>query len=332
MNKNIYFLKTLKDYFTKLKSNKIDKNIQQIYDHYKYGYDFGMDQELLYMLVEYNSKLDEPYFATGQNSYYNEQIEQNGLSNLRLKVQDIEDANYIATSFGKKPHSSSNNSIPIIYTTLLGTTEFNYASQSFPASIFEDVFGCSADHSLPIQPIVGESEQDYYLRVMEYQIDNSPTFIKENKEEVLLRTKRLINSFCKGKNRVYLISVRDLLNLKCSFGDINGLRDRSLSEKDAMKIVESLQSVGDMLSENFILQTRQINPSWLYNNPNLKSEYGVAIYDKISPLLIKYIEVERMYDMIQRKAIDLGYQKGDLIPTDIQYQRHKLLNSESFQK
>ena len=331
MNRNIYFLKTLKDYYTKLKSNKVDKNIQQIYDHYKYGYDFDMDQELLYTLEEYNSKLDEPYFATGQNSYYNDQIEEKGLSNLRLKEQDIEDANFIATSFGKKPHSSSNNSIPIVYTTLLGTTEFNYASQSFPASIFEDAFGCSADHSLPIQPIVGESEQEYYLRVMEYQIDNSPTFIKENKEEVLLRTKRLINSFCKGKNRVYLISVRDLLNLKCSFGDINGLRDRSLSEEDALKIVESLQSVDDMLSQNLILQSGQINPSLLYNDPNLKSEYGVAIYDKISPLLIKYIEVERMYDMIQRKAIDLGYKIGEQIPIDINYLKEKV-NSASFKK
>ena len=331
MNKNIYFLKTLKDYFTKLKSNKVDKNIQEIYDHYKYGYDFDMDQELLDMLVEYNSKLDEPYFATGQNSYYNEQIEQNGLSRLTLKEQDIEDANFIATSFGKKPHSSSNISIPIVYTTLLGTTEFNYASQSFPASIFEDVFGCSADHSLPIQPIVGESEQDYYLRVMEYQVDNSPNFIKENKEEVLLRTKRLINSFCKGKNRVYLISVRDLLNLKCSFGDINGLRDRSLSEEDAIKKVESLKSVGDMLSQSFILESGYINSSQLYNDPNLKSEYGVAIYDKISPLLIKYIEVERMYDMIQRKAMDLGYQKGEQIPIDINYLKEKV-NSASFKK
>lgn len=331
MNKNIYFLKTLKDYFTKLKSNKVDKNIQEIYDHYKYGYDFDMDQELLDMLVEYNSKLDEPYFATGQNSYYNEQIEQNGLSRLTLKEQDIEDANFIATSFGKKPHSSSNISIPIVYTTLLGTTEFNYASQSFPASIFEDVFGCSADHSLPIQPIVGESEQDYYLRVMEYQVDNSPNFIKENKEEVLLRTKRLINSFCKGKNRVYLISVRDLLNLKCSFGDINGLRDRSLSEEDAIKKVESLKSVGDMLSQSFILESGHINSSGLYADPNLKSEYGVAIYDKISPLLIKYIEVERMYDMIQRKAMDLGYQKGEQIPIDINYLKEKV-NSASFKK
>lgn len=132
-------------------------------------------EELMYALQEYNLSEAVPYLASGMSSYFNKQVDESGLSNLKLSAQDKEDAKFIASCFGKKINYSDND-LSILYTTLLGTTEFNYATQTFPAGIFEDVFQCSVDHSFPIQPIVGESEPDFYCRVLDYIYHNVMDF------------------------------------------------------------------------------------------------------------------------------------------------------------
>ena len=56
--------------------------------------------------------------------------------------------------------------------------------------IFEDVFQCSPIHEFPIQPIVGESEQDFYLRLLEHQIDliiDTPTRDDKQKDGFVIR-------------------------------------------------------------------------------------------------------------------------------------------------
>lgn len=303
-----YIFKTILNYLVKIKAlGNLETDVQKIYNMYGFGYDAENDAQLLMCLQEFNQERSVPYLASGQNGYFNEQIDANGLVSLKVKEQDLEDAKFISSCFGKNTNYQTND-IQIIYTTLLGTTEFNYASQSFPAGIFEDVFQCSPSHELPIQPKVGESEQDFYIRLLSYQIDSLSSFKMEFKDEVLYRARRLINNFCKAKNRVYLIKLEDALNLKASFGDIAGLRDGNLSSEDANIKIQSLISLDNLL-ENF-----NISGEYLYSNPNLNSEYGIALYGNIYKNKLKYIEVERAYTLMQKKAIDMGLQFGDEIP------------------
>ena len=168
------------------------------------------------------------------------------LGNFKLNYQDIEDARYISRCFGKNTTYSENN-IPITYTTLLGTTEFNYASQSFPAGIYEDVFQCSPDHNFPIQPLVGEKEEEFYLRVLEFQIDSSDRFEIINKQEVLYRGKRLIHNFGCYKNKVYLINFNDVSDIKASFGDVEGLRSGSITYEESQQKITELPSFSQLL-------------------------------------------------------------------------------------
>ncbi len=303
-----YIFKTILNYLVKIKAlGNLETDVQKIYNMYGFGYDAENDAQLLMCLQEFNQERSVPYLASGQNGYFNEQIDANGLVSLKVKEQDLEDAKFISSCFGKNTNYQTND-IQIIYTTLLGTTEFNYASQSFPAGIFEDVFQCSPSHELPIQPKVGESEQDFYIRLLSYQIDSLSSFKMEFKDEVLYRARRLINNFCKAKNRVYLIKLEDALNLKASFGDIAGLRDGNLSSEDANIKIQSLISLDNLL-ENF-----NISGEYLYSDPNLSSEYGIALYGNIYKNKLKYIEVERAYTLMQKKAIDMGLQFGDEIP------------------
>ena len=314
MEKSKYFWQIISKYIDRLKKgSNVDSIVQSFYNQHLYGYDGINDANLLMQLQNYNLNLDDPYLATGQCGYFEEQIRENGLSIQKLNLQDYEDSKFISQCFGKEINYSDNN-IPITYTTLLGTTEFEYAVQSFPAGIFEDVFQCSPNHNWPIQPIVGEQEKDFYLRLLEYQIDNSTFFLKEYKKEAILRGKRLIENFCTKKSKVYLIRLSDALKLKASFGDVSGLRDGVLNANDAQNKIAGLKSLNDLIN------SFEISKSFLYSDPNMCSEYGIALYGKIPFSSLKYIEVESRYNLIQKRASELGYSIGEVIPSNFNNQ------------
>ncbi len=311
MNRKTYFLTIINNYIKKIKGNKkVNTIIQSLYNKYGYGYTDINDAQLLMDLQNYNMLQDDPYLATGQSGYFHEQIMSNGLGSFKLNSQDIEDAKYISNCFGKVTMYSENN-IQVTYTTLLGTTEFNYGTQTFPAGIFEDVFQCSPIHEFPIQPIVGESEQDFYLRLLEHQIDSSEEFNTINKQEVVNRGKRLIHNFCAHKNKIYLIKISNLQDIKASFGDIEGLRDGTASFEESQQKIQELPSFSQLLS------SFNISSDMIYNDPNMQSEFGIALYGLIPYEKIQFIEVERKYEMMQRRAIELGYSIGDVMPLNL---------------
>lgn len=308
MERKAYFLAIIKKYLLSLRSkSKINNFIQEIYNKYEYGCDDIRNEQLLMELQNYNMIQEVPYLATGQNGYFHEQIMSNGLGNFKLNPQDIEDAKYISSCFGKETSYSENN-IPITYTTLLGSTEFDYATQSFPAGIYEDVFQCGWDHDFPIRPLVGEKEEDFYLRVLEFQINSKDGFDPSHKQEVLNRGKRLIHNFCCHKNKVYLINFNDIADIKASFGDENGLRNGSMTHE------ESKQKISELESFSQLLEIFNIDTNMLYNDANMQSDFGIALYGVIPPEKIQFIEVERKYEILQKKAIELGYKIGDIIP------------------
>ncbi len=125
---------------------------------------------------DFNCTTKASFLASGQSSYFSEQIDKNGMSGLRLRDEDIEDAKYIAECFGKQINLS-NDALDILYVTLPGTTEVNYATQTFPAVIFEDVFQCSAIHELPFPPKVGEKEEVYWSRVLSQKSPKRKIFL-----------------------------------------------------------------------------------------------------------------------------------------------------------
>ncbi len=305
---NMNYIKTIISNYLKSLNAAVKPNaqLQQLYDKNDY-------YEMLMLLQEYNLSQPMPFLASGLSCYFNSQADENGLSNLKLSDQDIEDAKYIASCFGKKINYSDNN-LSTLYVNLLGTIEFNYGMQTFPAGIFEDVFQCPPTHSLPIQPIVGESEADFYCRVLNHQISQFEGFPLERKNEALARAKRLANNFCKGKNRIYLIPFENVLNSKSSFGDITGLRDGTLKGEELQKVLDSLPNFEQLLKSYEIEFGKGMNPYW---NPNMTSEYGIAIYGPIAGKGISYFEIDRAFDLIQKKAKDMGYIDGDTIPNNI---------------
>lgn len=305
---NTNYIKTIISKFLKSSDKTLKQNmqLQQLYDSNDY-------YEMLMLLQEYNLSQTMPFLACGMSCYFNNQVNENGLSNLKLSDQDIEDAKFIASCFGKLINYSDNN-LSTLYTTLLGTTEFNYGMQTFPAGIFEDVFQCSPDHSLPIPPIVGESESDYYCRVLDYQISQFGNFPLEKRNEALNRAKRLSNNFCKGKNRIYLIPFENVLSNKASFGDVKGLRDGKLSGEELKLKLDKLYSFEQLLQAFDVSINNGIN---FYVDPNMTSEYGIAIYGNIASKGTSFFEIDRLYNIVQRKARNMGYIDGDIIPNDL---------------
>lgn len=261
--------------------------------------------EALQKIEEFNCKTESPFLASGQSSYFNEQIDENGMKGLKLRKEDIEDAKYIAECFGKEINLSDDG-LDILYATLPGTTEMNYATQTFPAVIFEDVFQGSATHELPFPPKVGEKEEEYWLRVLSQKISETKEFPADKVLETKLRGARLARNFCKGKNRIYFIPIKDIQDNKVSFGDVNGLRgDTSIrpSYKEALQNIPSFEQLVDL---------EYCTDIWgMYQNPNFTSEYGIAVYGDIQSDNLEYVEVERGYDTMQRKALQAGLQTDD---------------------
>lgn len=291
---------------------KHNSELQSIYDSVASAglEDWEAQWEMQNRFQEFNMSAETPFLASGQSSYFNEQIDQSGMSGLKLREQDVKDARFIAECFGKKASFSDDN-LDILYTTLPGTTEMNYATQTFPAIIFEDVFQCSAGHELPFSPKVGEKEEDYWARVLDTKIAESKDFPQDKIEEVLERGMRLAKNFCTGKNRIYLIPIKDVLANKASFGDIMGVRGGEFKDgettDDAMSEVLSLEELSTTYGRD------PNNVSELYGDPNFSSEYGIAIYGKIPQENIQCIEVERGYDIMQRKAKQKGLKDGEAI-------------------
>ena len=317
---NSNYIKAVITKFLKNSNKAVKPNIQlqQLYDSNNY-------YELLMLLQEYNLSQSTPYLATGQSCYFNEQVSQNGLSSLKLAEQDIEDAKFIAMCFGKTLNYSDND-LSTLYTTLLGTTEFNYGMQTFPAGIYEDVFQCPVDHSFPIQPVVGESEADFYCRILDFNISQFPNFPISKRDEVLARAKRLANNFCNGKNRIYLIPFENVANNKASFGDVEGLRDGKLNGAELQRELDSLPSFKQLL-ESYSISLNDAMSS--YNNSNMTSEYGIAIYGPINSSGITFFEIERSYNLLQQKAINMGYNIGDTIPSNFDFDMETNNNTHS---
>lgn len=281
-----------------------NRELQVIYDlALPAGYD---NWEAMRKAEDFNCTTEAPFLASGQSSYFSDQIDKNGMSGLKLHEEDIEDAKYIAEECFDKQINLSNDALDILYATLPGTVEANYATQTFPAVIFEDVFQCSATHELPFPPKVGEKEEAYWSRVLSQKISEKEDFSAGKVLEVKMRGVRLAHNFCNGKNRIYLIPIEDIESNKASFGDITGLRNGMATEADHDQILQNIPSFKQLVDENYCPDVRS-----MYQNPNFTSEYGIAIYGKIQSNNLEYVEVERGYDSMQKKALQAGLKDDD---------------------
>ncbi len=66
----------------------------------------------------------------------------------------------------------------------------------------------------------------------------------------------------------------------------------------------------------------QLNTNY-FDDANFTSEYGVAIYGSFNSVGITYLEVDRLFQLIQNKAYELGYPIGSEIPVNILYSEQK---------
>ena len=298
--------------FERDKSEGVKRNpeIQKIFDSTLDNGLYGKSWALRDFNAERN--LDDCYLASGMSGYFSEQIDKGGFSHLALKEQDKEDAAFISGAFGRDI-SFGDNDLQVLYATLLGTTEMNYATQLFPAGIMEGVFQCDASHQMPIRPKVGEGEVDYCCRIMEHAILEKSDFPQGRKTEVLVRARRLSESFLKNKNRIYVVPTGAVKNNKASFGDVVGLRDGGISGEDLVLALSERQSLAELFEGCHIE-----NSADAYDDLNLTSEFGVAIYGEIPMRDVSFIEVPRVYELMQRTAREQGLDNGEEIGDSIE--------------
>ena len=92
-----------------------------------------------------------------------------------------------------------------------------------------------------------------------------------------------------------IIPIKCILNNKISFWDIKGIKNCK----------SSIDEVNGLY----------------YHDVDLENE--VAIYGNFSSVVITYFDVDRLFQLIQKKAYDLGYPIGFGIPVNILYSERK---------
>ena len=87
---NTNYIKTIITKFLKASDKTLRQNmqLQQLYDSNDY-------YEMLMLLQEYNLSQTMPFLACGMSCYFNNQVNENGLSNLKLSDQILKTQNLL---------------------------------------------------------------------------------------------------------------------------------------------------------------------------------------------------------------------------------------------
>ena len=274
-------------------------------------------------------KEDEFYFVSGQNGYFNEHIDKNGLNNIRVEDKDakvIATLYSLALTFGKPENYGKYDSI--IYITPPGTLELGYARQSFPSGILEEVLRWEGDRKYPypwfmtgegncVDIIVGEEEYDYWTRVARELLNikkKSGEPLKINDDEIsdeqidnfMTRVRSVFKKFCKGSNRLYFLPISQILNNKATWFAEN-IREGSITREDYESTIEKMETLEQMAN------SVGKDPNSFHNSlKSSKSKWGIALLGEINGP-IKYVDIKTTYQLLQEYFKNHGHKDGEVV-------------------
>ncbi len=328
-------------------SRKVEHNLQL---QAKYDEDVNAPTLECIARTQFDPLGDESmYLVSGQNAYFNEYIENNGLNNVKVDKDDAETLRQLfslVSLFGKPKNYVQSGSI--LYVTPVGKLELQYSRQSFPSGILEDILGWGEKikyqypwYSMidikPVEIVVGESESNYWMRVVNKLIDlkrnsggplaiDGKVLSEEELKQFKARVNELFKKFCVGKNRLYFINIMQILNNRIS-GYAEHLRTGSVSEQDYLKEIISLKTVRETIdyyavnSENIEERVKE----FIRKIKQGDSKWGLAIFGEINGP-ISYVEIKTSYTLLQEYFLSKGYASGDVIRYDEIY---KLYDKET---
>ena len=308
-----------------------DLELQRIYDKV-----VNKPSKESFSLKKFNPfEFDELYLVSGQNAYFNKHIEQNGLNNIKVEIEDarvIAMLHSLVLSYGHPANYGNNNSI--LYVAAPGTIELGYARQSFPSGILEDIFGWQGDKKYPfpwynyfdgivsVDLIEGEDECDYWMRVIQKLLDikkKSGMSIKFEDKEIseeqlnnfMVKVRNVLSKFSTGYNRLYFLPINQILNNKASWF-AEKIREGEITGNDyenELSNMETLQQILDYMTKDPLSFIKQLKSS--------DSQWGIAILGRIDAP-IKYVEIKSTYKLLQEYFLEHGYKEGEIIKyTDI---------------
>lgn len=325
-------------------SRKVEHNLQL---QAKYDEDVNAPTVECILRKQFDPLGDESmYLVSGQNAYFNEYIENNGLNNVKVDKDDAEILRQLfslVSLFGKPKNYVQSGSI--LYVTPVGKLELQYSRQSFPSGILEDILGWgekikyqypwySMMDTEPVEIVVGESESNYWMRVVNKLIDlkrnsggpltiDGKVLSEEELKQFKARVNELFKKFCVGKNRLYFINIMQILNNRIS-GYAEHLRTGSVSEQDYLKEIMLLRTVREIIDGDST-NIEENAKAFIRKNKTEHSQWGLAIFGEISGP-ISYVEIKTSYTLLQEYFLSKGYASGDVIHYDEIY---KLYDKET---
>lgn len=276
---------------------------------------------------------DTMYLSSGQSSYFNNYIDENGLRNIRINEYDCEtlkQLNIICNyPYGKPKNFGKKCSL--IYLCPAGSLEVDYARQSFPSGILESIFGWEArnkevfptENFCGVDIVVGEEEYDYWMRVVERKIEyikvrgslsiDNKVWTEDDYNIFRQRVYELLKIFCIGYNRIYFINILDILNNRVG-GFLENLRYGNVTDEEYLNTINRLDTF-KMMIEKIVggsISIEEKAKTYIRNEKNSHSQWGLATIDGIDAP-VSYVKVRTKYSLLQEYLKSIGYNIGDSI-------------------
>lgn len=274
---------------------------------------------------------DELYLVSGQNTYFNKQIEENGINYIRIQEEDAKVIAMLHSLVIRFGHPANyRNATSIVYVTPPGTIELGYARQSFPSGILEDIFSWHGDKKYPfpwyafsddiesIDLIAGEDECDYWIRVIQKLLEikkkrgkpikfEDKEISEEQLKNFMVRVHNVLNKFCNGYNRLYFLPLNQILDNKASWF-AEKIREGEITGKDCESEISSMKTLQQIIDD-----TANKDPMFFLKQlKSNESQWGMAILGRIESQ-IKYVEIKSMYKLLQEYFLNHGYEEGEII-------------------
>ena len=303
-----------------------DLNLQKIYDE-----NVNVPNEKSFLTKKFDPfGENELYFVTGQSGYFNKQIESNGLNHVKVEQDDalvLTMLHSLVLRYGSPSNYGKIDSI--IYVAAPGTLELSYARQSFPAGILEDILDWQGDKKYPypwytfvnnvesVDLVVGESESDYWMRVVQKLIDvkkekGKPIKFEETEitdeqlSNFMTRVRGVFSKFCTGTNRLYFLPIDQLLDNKVSYF-AEGIREGKLSSEEYEAKLASMSTLKQTIDS-----TDGDTGAFIERLKSSESQWGIAMIGDIE-CPVRYVDIKTTYQLLQEYFLSHEYKEGKTI-------------------
>lgn len=282
-----YYLGRITAYYIKTRDSNTNYSVEEIIQKNPEWYG-----KISYNQI-YENSITNGFFTHSSNGYTAKMIEKNGLGSKLNRDEELsKDLDYLEKNIGESPYlKAQTNDATEVYFTAPGTTTYSYALNFSPERLFLGILKQERENSLPV--IVGESEIEYYKRVISNKIQGD-----SNYQQIMIVAERVFNKLFKYNSTIFLFPIYD--------------KTYSIKASESIYKEETAKNISDIIKENITEDANFFFTEQPGSNSNTNNMDNLVMINTVIPFeKMGKIEIPTRYKLLQRMAILKGMHPGD---------------------